>query len=33
MFTWKFSDPHIRENVGRFVFAPEAEPAPQPANA
>jgi hypothetical protein len=33
MFTWKFSDPHIRENVGRFVFAPEAEPASQPANA
>lgn len=33
MFTWKFSDPHIRDNVGKFVFAPKTEPATQPANA
>ena len=33
MFTWKFSDPHIRENVGRYVFAPSAEPAAETAKA
>ena len=26
MFTWKFSDPHIRERVGSFVFAPAQQP-------
>jgi hypothetical protein len=33
MFTWKFSDPHIRENVGKFVFAPATEPAAETARA
>jgi hypothetical protein len=33
MFTWKFSDPHIRENVGRYIFAPAAEPAGETARA
>jgi len=33
MFTWKFSDPHIRENVGKYVFAPEAQSAAQPVRA
>lgn len=33
MFTWKFSDPHIRENVGKYVFAPERQPEPAPARA
>ncbi len=25
MFTWKFSDPHIRERVGGYIFAPAHE--------
>lgn len=25
MFTWKFSDPHIRERVGGYIFAPAQE--------
>ena len=33
MFTWKFSDPHIRENVGAYVFASDAQPTGQPARA
>ncbi len=25
MFTWKFSNPHIRERVGGYIFAPAKE--------
>lgn len=33
MFTWKFSDPHIRETVAKYVFASSAQPAAHPVRA
>jgi len=33
MFTWKFSDPHIRETVGKYVFAPQLQTTAQPVRA